>query len=414
MLMKRVVITGMGAITPLGNDWASVAEKLKTRQTGIQRITDWSKYKGLNTQLAAPVDFSRPEHYSRKQVRSMGRVAMLATYATELALKDAGLSEDRVLKSGQVGIAYGSSSGSFDGLIDFTKMLLNCDKGSLDATSYIRMMGHTCPVNIGLHFGINGRIIPTSSACTSGSQAIGFAYETIKYGIQTIMVAGGSDELSPSQPAIFDTLFATSLRNDEPHKTPRPFDLNRDGLVIGEGGATIILEERDYALSRGAPIYAEVVGFGTNSDGLHVTKPDCGSMQVAMKLALQDAQLDAKAIGYVSAHGTATELGDIAESHATAAVLGENTPISAMKSYTGHTLGACGAIEAWGSIKMMNEGWFHPTANLDNVDPKCADLDYIKQTIRRLECDYLMSNNFAFGGINTSLIFKRCGFNTQK
>jgi 3-oxoacyl-[acyl-carrier-protein] synthase II len=406
--MKRVVITGMGAITPLGNDWPSVSGKLKAQVTGIQRMAEWAKYKGLNTQLAAPADFSRPSHYSRKQVRGMGRVALLGTYATELALQEAGLLDDPVLKSGRVGIAYGSSSGGFDGLIDFTKMLLNYDKGSLDATSYIRMMGHTCPVNIGLHFGITGRIIPTSSACTSSSQAIGYAYETIKHGIQTIMIAGGSDELSPSQPAIFDTLFATSLRNDEPHKTPRPFDKDRDGLVIGEGGATFILEDRDYALSRGATIYAEVVGFGTNSDGLHVTKPDCDSMQIAMKLALQDAGSDAKAIGYVSAHGTATELGDIAESHATAAVLGQNIPISAMKSYTGHTLGACGSMEAWAAILMMNEGWFHPTANLDNIDPRCADLDYIRDGIRLMECDYLMSNNFAFGGINTSLIFKRC------
>ena len=406
--MKRVVITGMGAITPIGNNWASVSEQLKSLTSGIRKMDDWEKYKGLNTQLAAPADFSKPLHYSRKQVRGMGRVALLATYATELALLEAGLLEDPVLKSGRVGIAYGSSSGGFDGLIDFTKMLLNYDKGSLDATSYIRMMGHTCPVNIGLHFGITGRIIPTSSACTSSSQAIGYAYETIKQGIQTIMIAGGSDELSPSQPAIFDTLFATSLRNDEPHKTPRPFDKDRDGLVIGEGGATFILEDRDYALSRGAAIYAEVIGFGTNSDGLHVTKPDSDSMQIAMKLALQDAGLDAKAIGYVSAHGTATELGDIAESHATAAVMGYNVPISAMKSYTGHTLGACGSIEAWAAIRMMNEGWFHPTLNLDNIDPRCADLDYITQSIRVLECDYLMSNNFAFGGINTSIIYKRC------
>ncbi len=406
--MNRVVVTGMGAITPLGNDWTSVAEKLKAQITGIQRMNEWDKYNGLNTQLAAPADFSRPEHYSRKQVRGMSRVAMMATYATELALQDAGLIADPVLKSGRTGIAYGSSSGGFDGLIDFTKMLLNCDKGSLNATSYIRMMGHTCPVNIGLHFGITGRIIPTSSACTSSSQAIGYAYETIKHGIQTVMIAGGSDELSPSQPAIFDTLFATSIRNDEPHKTPRPFDRDRDGLVIGEGGATFILENREYALARGAPIYAEVIGFGTNSDGLHVTQPDSDSMQIAMRLALQDAQLDANAVGYVSAHGTATELGDIAESHATAAVLGHKVPISAMKSYTGHTLGACGAIEAWTAIQMMNAGWFHPTVNLENVDPRCADLDYISRAIRQLECSYLMSNNFAFGGINTSLVIKRC------
>ena len=405
--MKRVVVTGMAAITPLGNDWETVALKLKSQTTGIQSMEDWGKYKGLNTRLGAPVNFSRPEHYSRKQVRGMGRVAMLGTYATEMALIDAGLLSDPCLVSGQVGIAYGSSSGSFDGLIDFTKMLLNYDKGGMNATSYIRMMGHTCPVNISLHFGINGRIIPTSSACTSSSQGIGYAYETIKHGLQLAMVAGGSDELSAAQAAVFDTLFATSIRNDEPDKTPRPFDKERDGLVIGEGGGTLILEEREHALSRGAHIYAEIIGFGTNCDGQHVTQPDCDSMQVAMRLALQDAGLNAAVIDYVSAHGTATELGDIAESHATAAVFGNRIPISSMKSYTGHTLGACGAIEAWAAVHMMNEGWFHPTANLENIDPACAELDYIKGDIRKMDCEYLMSNNFAFGGINTSLIFKK-------
>ena len=405
--MKRVVVTGMAAITPLGNDWETVALKLKSQTTGIQSMDDWGKYKGLNTRLGAPVNFSRPEHYSRKQVRGMGRVAMLGTYATEMALIDAGLLSDPCLVSGQVGIAYGSSSGSFDGLIDFTKMLLNYDKGGMNATSYIRMMGHTCPVNISLHFGINGRIIPTSSACTSSSQGIGYAYETIKHGLQVAMVAGGSDELSAAQAAVFDTLFATSIRNDEPDKTPRPFDKERDGLVIGEGGGTLILEEREHALSRGAHIYAEIIGFGTNCDGQHVTQPDCDSMQVAMRLALQDAGLNEAVIDYVSAHGTATELGDIAESHATAAVFGNRIPISSMKSYTGHTLGACGAIEAWAAVHMMNEGWFHPTANLENIDPACAELDYIKGDIRKMDCEYLMSNNFAFGGINTSLIFKK-------
>ena len=405
--MKRVVITGMAGLTPIGNDWATVAQNLKTKTTGIKTMDEWDKYEGLNTRLAAPVDFTRPKHYTRKQVRGMGRVAMLATYVSELALQDAGLLNDPILRSGKMGVAYGSSSGSFDGLIDFTKMLLNNDKGSLNATSYIRMMGHTCPVNIGLHFGINGRIIPTSSACTSSSQGIGYAYETIKYGIQTLMVAGGSDELSASQAAVFDTLFATSLRNDEPHKSPRPFDKDRDGLVIGEGGGTFILEEREHALSRGAHIYAEIVGFGTNSDGLHVTQPDSDSMQVAMQLAMQDARLNASAIGYISAHGTSTDRGDIAESQATAVIFGNKTPISSIKSYTGHTLGACGAIEAWAAVNMMNEGWFHPTANLDNIDPQCAELDYIKDDVRKLECDYVMSNNFAFGGINTSLVFKR-------
>ena len=268
-------------------------------------------------------------------------------------------------------------------------------------------MSHTAPVNIGLFFGINGRIYTTSSACTSGSQGIGYAYEAIKYGHQLIMLAGGADELSASEAAVFDTLFATSLRNDEPENSPRPFDCDRDGLVIGEGAGTFILEELEHALARGARIYAELVGFGTNSDGLHVTQPDCASMQAAMRLALVDAKLDSAAIGYISAHGTATEHGDIAESQATLSVFGGNTPVSSFKSYTGHTLGACGALEAWVGIMMMNEGWFHPTANLKNIDSACAGLDYIIGEPRQLDCDYLMSNNFAFGGINTSLIFKR-------
>jgi 3-oxoacyl-[acyl-carrier-protein] synthase II len=406
-MLKRVVVTGMAGISPIGNDWPQVAENLKKQSTGIRLMPDWDKYQGLNTRLGAPVDFTRPEHYSRKQVRGMGRVALMSTYVTELALNDAGLLHDPCLKSGQMGVAYGSSSGSPDAIAEFGNMLLNHAIGGLNATSYIRMMGHTAPVNIGLFFGIKGRIYTTSSACTSGSQGIGYAYEAIKFGQQKLMVAGGAEELSAIQSAVFDTLFATSLMNDTPDKSPRPFDRDRDGLVIGEGAGTLILEELEHALARGARIHAELVGFGTNSDGLHVTQPDSDSMQIAMRMALDDAGLSVSDIGYVSAHGTATGHGDVAESRATAAVFGDKTPISALKSFTGHTLGACGALEAWVAVNMMNEGWFHATANLDNVDPECAQLDYIKEEIRKLDCNYVMSNNFAFGGINTSLIFKR-------
>ena len=406
-MLKRVVVTGMAGISPIGNNWEQVAKKLKSQSTGIQRLDEWDKYIGLNTRLGAPADFIKPAHYSRKKTRSMGRIALMATYATELALIEAGLLNDPCLNSGQMGIAYGSSAGSLNALAEFGNMLLNHTVNGLNATSYIRMMAHTSAVNIGLFFGINGRIYTTSSACTSGSQGIGYAYEAIKHGYQKLMVAGGAEELSAAEAAVFDTLFATSVRNDTPEKSPKPFDCNRDGLVIGEGAGTLILEERDHALARGAKIHAELVGFGTNSDGLHVTQPDSISMQSTMRLALQNAKLDASSIGYISAHGTATTHGDIAESHATAAIFGANTPISSLKSYTGHTLGACGALEAWIAINMMNEGWFHPTANLESIDPACAQMDYIKDNVRLLNCYYIMSNNFAFGGINTSLIFKR-------
>ncbi len=405
--MKRVVVTGMAGISPIGNDWQQVSARLKAQHTGIKHMQEWDKYIGLNTRLGAPADFIRPAHYSRKQTRSMGRIALLATFATELALIDAGLLNDPCLNSGQMGIAYGSSAGSLDAVAEFGNMLINHTVNGLNATSYIRMMAHTSAVNIGLFFGINGRVYTTSSACTSSSQGIGYAYEAIKHGYQKLMVAGGAEELSASEAAVFDTLFATSICNDTPGKTPKPFDRDRDGLVIGEGAGTLILEEREHAIERGAHIFAELIGFGTNSDGLHVTQPDSKSMQTAMRLALQDAKLNASDIGYISAHGTATEHGDVAESHATAAVFGNKTPISAFKSYTGHTLGACGALEAWVAINMMNEGWFHATVNLENIDPACAKLDYIRGDIRALDCKYIMSNNFAFGGINTSLIFKR-------
>ncbi|WP_262963930.1 beta-ketoacyl-ACP synthase [Methylobacter psychrophilus] len=406
-MLKRVVVTGMAGLSPIGNDWQQVAAQLKIQSNGIQFMPEWENYIGLNTRLGAPVDFIKPAHYSRKKIRSMGRIALMATYATELALIDAGLLNDPCLNNGQTGIAYGSCAGSFEALAEFGNMLLNHTVNGLNATSYIRMMAHTTPVNIGLFFGINGRIYTTSSACTSSSQGIGYAYEAIKHGYQKLMVAGGAEELSAAEAAVFDTLFATSIRNDTPEKSPRPFDRDRDGLVIGEGAGTLILEEREHALARGAHIHAELIGFGTNSDGLHVTQPDQHSMETVISLALQDAQLDASAIGYISAHGTATVHGDVAESHATAAVFGANTPISSLKSFTGHTLGACGALEAWVAINMMNEGWFHATANLENIDPACAPLDYIKDKIRLLNCKYVMSNNFAFGGINTSLIFKR-------
>ncbi|GGB44718.1 beta-ketoacyl-ACP synthase [Shewanella inventionis] len=406
--MKRVVVTGMGGISALGQDWPQIKASLLAKQNCVIRIDEWDRYPDLNTRLAAPVqDFEVPSHYSRKKIRSMGRVSLMATRASELALEDAGLLNDPILSSGQVGVAYGSSTGSTDPIMGFGDMLKTGEMSGLTATSYIRMMAHTTAVNIGVFFGLQGRIHTTSSACTSASQGIGYAYEAIKYGMQTIMLAGGGEELCPTEAVVFDTLFATSTQNDTPEQTPRPFDKQRDGLVIGEGACTLILEELEHAQARGATIYAELVGFGTNSDGQHVTQPNASTMEVAIRLALKDAKLTPQDIGYISAHGTATDRGDIAETTATHAVFGASTPISSLKSYTGHTLGACGSLEAWTSIQMMNEGWFAPTLNLDEVDPECGELDYIKGDIRQLETQFIMSNNFAFGGINTSLIFKR-------
>lgn len=406
--MKRVVVTGAGAVSALGNDWATVRERLASGRNAVVHMPEWDDIRGLNTRLGAPVPpFTLPPHYTRKLTRSMGRVSLMAVLASEAALADAGLAGSPLVTGGRMGIAYGSSTGTPSAIQDFGRMMTERSTEDISATTYIRMMPHTTAVNIGVFFGITGRILTTSSACTSGSHGIGYAFETIRAGKQVAMLAGGGEELDATEAAVFDTLFATSTRNDAPETTPRPFDANRDGLVLGEGAGTLVLEELEHARARGARILAEIVGYGTNSDGAHVTQPQADTMAVAMRLALEDANLEAGAIGYVNAHGTATDHGDIAESHATHAVLGPNVPISSLKSYLGHTLGACGALEAWMTIEMMRDGWFAPTVNLVDPDPRCATLDYIMGEGRRLDTEYVMSNNFAFGGINTSLVFRR-------
>jgi 3-oxoacyl-[acyl-carrier-protein] synthase II len=398
----------VGAYSPVGNSWEEIESSLRNKTSGVQYMKEWEVYEGLHTRLGAPVRrFDLPANFTRKRIRTMGRVAMLATAASQKALTDAGLLEDPILKSGRVGVSYGSSTGSTDAVTEIANMLISKSLDSINATTYIRMMSHTTAVNIGVFFGLTGRIFTTSSACTSGSQAIGSAYEAILYGSQEIMLAGGAEELCPTEAAVFDTLYATSTINDKPQTTPRPFDRDRDGLVIGEGACTLILENRDHAVARGAKIYGEIIGYGTNSDGLHVTQPARETMTVAIQLALDNAGLTPDSIGYVSAHGTATDRGDVAESHATYQIFGDRLPISSMKSYMGHTLGACGALESWFAIEMMNRGWFAPTINLHNVDPECAPLDYIQDNGRDLDMEQVMSNNFAFGGINTSLIFRR-------
>lgn len=405
--MKRVVITGMSAITALGDDWSTFKRALEKGENAVKIMPDWARIEGLNTRLAAPIEhFEKPTHYKRKMVRSMGRVSLMATKATEHALMEANLIDHQALTDGSTGVSYGSSTGSTEPLVSFTQMLGTGSMSGVTATSYIQMMPHTAPVNIGIFFGLKGRVITTSSACTSGSQGIGYAYEAIKFGKQSIMVAGGAEELCVSEAAVFDTLFATSTENESPKTTPKPYDEHRDGLVIGEGACTLILEELEHAKARGAKIIAEIVGFGTNCDGQHVTQPSSDTMQIAMELAIKDANIDKSEIGYVSGHGTATDRGDVAETIATENVFG-SVPISTLKSYLGHTLGASGSIESWATVNMMLDDWFAPNLNLTNIDPDCGRLHYIQGEGENINTNYVMNNNFAFGGINTSLIFKR-------
>lgn len=411
MQTKRVVITGIGAITAFGREWAEVKAAFQRKQNAVKNMGWQDKYPELEAQLGAPLpNYAPPSHWNRKQLRSMGRVSQLCVDAAEQALTNAGLLVDGELsplvKEGRMGVASGSSTGSTADVRDMAELLMTGKSDTFNASTYVRAMPHTTAANVGIFFGLQGRIIPTSSACSSGSQGIGYAYEAIKYGMIPMMLAGGGEEFCPSEVYVFDSLYAASRNNDNPHKTPRPYDQNRDGLVIGEGAGMFVLEELEHALARGANIIAEVVGYGANSDGSHVTQPQASTMQRCMELALKDAGVSPTQIGYVNGHGTATEKGDIAETQATEAVFGY-VPLSSQKSYLGHTLGACGALESWFSIEMMRDGWFAPTINLENVDERCGKVDYIQGDGREIQTDYVMNNNFAFGGVNTSLIFKR-------
>ena len=403
---RRVVVTGGSIISALGNEWNDIFANLKKKKNKIKYLPEWEKYQGMNTRLACPVDFKAPD-FPRKKIRGMGRIALMAVTSADNALKDAGLYESPELKEGRCGVSFGSSAGSIDSLLDFYSMLITNTANRISATTYIKMMPQTCAANISVFYGLTGRLITTNTACTSGSMSIGYAFEAIRNGQQDIMIAGGAEELSPADSAVFDVLFSASIKNDTPELTPKAYDKNRDGLVIGEGAGTLILEEYEHAVRRGAKIYAEIVGYGTNTDGTHITQPNKTTMRRAMELALESAGLAPDQVGYVNTHGTATLAGDIAESHATHEVFGDKVMVSTLKNYIGHTLGACGAIEAWISINMMREGWFAPNLNLTEVDPECAPLDYIMGDGREKKVDYIMSNNFAFGGINTSLIFKR-------
>ncbi|WP_297610682.1 beta-ketoacyl-ACP synthase [uncultured Sutterella sp.] len=409
---RRVVVTGMAAISPIGSTWEEVRASLKANKSGIRHMTEWEKLEDLNTRVAAPAaPFELdPAVFTRKRTRSMGRVALMAVKTARDALIDSGLLDDPVIASPRTGVAFGSSAGQPAAVAELAHLILSSSCRGITATTYVRMMAHTAPVNISVFFGCKGRICTTSSACTSGSQGIGSAYEAIATGRADVMIAGGCEELDATDAAIFDTLFATSVRwNDDPSHTPRPFDRDRDGLVVGEGSGALILEEYEHARARGARIYAEVAGYGTNADGAHITSPESAQMAAAMRLALEDAGMEPADIDLVNGHGTATDRGDVAESHATFEVFGGNTPYTTYKGHMGHTLGACGALEAIFAIRGMLEGFVSPVLNLENPDPACAPLAYVRDQVRELPQRAVMSNNFAFGGINTSLIFRRLG-----
>lgn len=403
---RRVVVTGIGLRSPAGNSIEELADSLQNKKSGIKAVPEWSRIENLRTRVAGICENIIETDIDRKYRRTMGRVAILAALAARDAVSDSGLPED-LIGSPACGVAFGSTAGSSQSLEDYVKQVFENEsiKG-MQSSSYIHFMSHTCAANLAMMFRAKGPVIASCTACASGSQAIGFGYEAIKGGKADIMIAGGAEEMHFMDAAIFDIMRATSTKyNDRPDMTPRPFDRDRDGLVVGEGGGCCVLEEYSHAAKRGARIYAEVSGFGTNCDGTHITNPSEDGMAGAMLRALKDAKISPDDIGHINAHATATEVGDVVESAATYRVFGNRVPVSAFKGYTGHTLGACGALESIITIIMMNMGFIAPTRNLENPDPACAPINHVIGGVRSQSFKVGMNNNFAFGGINTSLIF---------
>ena len=403
--MRRVVVTGIGIVSPLGCDLTLASARLRANEHGIAPMPEWDGIGHFAPRVAAPVVVPQALEIPHKAARTMGRVAQLATVATTLAVRDAALGPDE-FADGTIGVAYGSTHGSSHANEEWVRKLVK-QNGFLgmSSTTYLKFMSHTTAANLATHFGVRGRVICTSAACVSATQAIGHGFEAISAGLADVMMCGGAEELHFSHVAVFDMLHAASKAfNTTPELTPRPFDQRRDGLVVGEGAGTLVLEEYERAKRLGKRIYAEIIGFGTNCDGTHVTNPSSDGMRGAMELALASARCGPEAIDYVNAHATGTTIGDIAESQATYAVFGDRVPVSSLKGHLGHTLGACGALEMAFLISMLREGWIAATRNLEVVDERCAPLDYVMGEARPASLARVICNKFAFGGINTSLV----------
>jgi 3-oxoacyl-[acyl-carrier-protein] synthase II len=405
--LKRVVISGVGAISPLGNDVPSLLESVERGKSAVQYMEGWDQYIGLRSLVAAPAELRNEKAIPRKSRRSMGRMSVFALQATEQALADAGLGEE-ILSSARLGCIIGSTMGSATSLSEtFETMLPERDLSKLTAMKFFQCVSHTAAMNVAQCLGITGWVMATSAACASSLQAIGTGYELVRMGRQDVILCGGAEELHPTVTASFDILLATSTGyNDDPQRTPRPFDSERDGLVCGEGCGIVVLEEYERALERKAKIYAEVVGYHTGGSGQHVSQSGRDAIVRCMGEALSSAGLSPADVDYINAHGTATRHGDEVEAEAIREVFGDTVPVSSLKGYFGHTLGASGALELIVSLAMMGKGVILPTLNLDTVGEGCRGIGHVMSPLRR-DVRVVMKNCFAFGGINAALVCRR-------
>ena len=407
MTLKRVVITGLGVVSPFGNGVSDLMTGIAEGRSGVRRMEGWEQYSGLHSLVGAPVEMRDEKRIPRQKRRSMGRMSIFAAQAADEALADSGIDLAKE-NSWRVGCVIGSTMGSAKSINDaFEIMLPNKDLSLLNSTMFFQCMSHTAAVNVAQYLGLNGSIMAPAAACASALHAIGTGYDLIRLGRQDVLLCGGAEELHPTVTGSFDILYATSSKyNDRPQMTPRPFDKDRDGLVCGEGSGLLVLEDYERAVKRNARIYAEVTGYSTTANGQHVSQSNKESMVVCMRQALGDAGMRADGIDYINAHATATIQGDQEEAEAIREVFGGAVPVSSLKGYIGHTLGASGAIELAASLKMMEQGVIYPTLHLENVSPECAGINHVMKPVQR-SVKTLLKNGFAFGGINAALVCRK-------
>ena len=408
---KRVVITGLGALSPLGNTVKDTWDSILESRSGIGPITHFDAG-NLLTRFAGEVKgFDPVAELGHKLARRLDRVTQMTVVATKQALDHARFKITETNRD-RIGAIIGTGVGGISTIIDQVKQYL--EKGPRWVSPFVvPMMIPDAPGGqIAISFGMRGPNYALVTACASGTNAIGEATEIIRRGDADAMIAGGSEAgIVPLAIAGFNKMDAMSKRNEDPERASRPFDLNRDGFVLGEGSAQLLLESLEHAKARGAEILAEIVGYGTTNDAHHVTAPaeNGAGAAASMELALEDAQLEVDEIDYINAHGTSTKLNDLSETAAIKTVFGEaayDIPISSTKSMTGHMLGAAGGVEAIFCVKALVEGVMPPTINYETSDPDC-DLDYIPNTKREKELGHVMSNSFGFGGHNATLVFTK-------
>lgn len=405
--MRRVVVTGIGTVCPLGSNVDEYTHGLELNKSAIQKIESWKEYIGLNSLVAAPAEIKNEKNIPRKKRRSMGRMGIFAVQASEEAVRDSGLDESTII-SARTGCVIGSTMGGAEAMNNtFELMLPEKDLSKLSSMNFFKCVSHTAAMNVSQYFGIKGYVMATSAACASALQAIGTAYALIQTGKQDVILCGGAEELHAIVTGSFDILYATSTHfNDTPECTPRPFDKNRDGLVCGEGSGILVLEDYEHAKKRNAKIYAEIVGYHTCGSGEHVSQSSKKAMISCMRETLLSANMQPNDIDYINAHATATVHGDKEETQALKEIFGDKIPISSLKGYIGHTLGASGSIELIAALKMMRKNIIYPTKNLSEIAEDCQGINHIMK-IQNKEINCILKNCFAFGGINASLICKK-------